>query len=110
MTKVVNANSTRIVAEGLRALASRSETCSSLSDIPVPTLIICGREDKVTPLEQSEYMHRLTDRSALKVIDRAGHIANLDQPEVFNQHIREFMTKMTGFKEEHTQLQEESMF
>src|SRR5690606_22999574 len=42
MTKVVNANSTHIIAEGLRALAARGETCSSLSEIPVPTLIICG--------------------------------------------------------------------
>lgn len=110
MTKVVNANSTHIIAEGLRALAARGETCSSLSEIPVPTLIICGREDKVTPVEQSEYMYRATERSAFKVIDNAGHVSNLDQPEAFNQHLKDFMAELTEVQEEHKMLQEGSLF
>lgn len=100
LTCVVNANSTHIIAEGLRALSSRTETCSTLGDIPVPTLIICGREDRVTPLEQSEYMHRAADHSSFRVIEKAGHVSNLEQPEAFNQYLREFLDKVTDVEEE----------
>lgn len=109
LTRVVNANSPHIIAEGLRALSARSETCSSLSEIPVPTLIICGREDQVTPLEQSEYMHRAADRSSFRVIEKAGHVSNLEQPEVFNQHLKDFLAKVTD-EEEENKAQERSWF
>jgi 3-oxoadipate enol-lactonase len=110
MTRVVNANSTHIIAEGLRALSSRTETCSSLAAIPVPMLILCGSEDKVTPVEQSEYMHRISDRSAFKVIERAGHLSNLDQPEIFNRHLKDFLGKVAGVKEEVRALEVESLY
>lgn len=100
VTNVVNNNSRHIIAEGLRALSARSETCSSLSEIPVPMLIICGREDKVTPLEQSEYMHQVADQSSFAVIEKAGHVSNLEQPEIFNQHLKDFLAKISNLREE----------
>ncbi|WP_026969198.1 alpha/beta fold hydrolase [Algoriphagus terrigena] len=109
LKKVVDANSTHIIAEGLRALSARTETCSSLSDIPVPTLIICGREDQVTPLAQSEFMHRATENSYFRVIDKAGHVSNLEQPEIFNQHLKDFLAKVTDMEEEN-RVQERSWF
>jgi len=109
LKRVVDANSTHIIAEGLRALSARTETCSSLSDIPVPTLIICGREDQVTPLAQSEFMHRATENSYFRVIDKAGHVSNLEQPEVFNQHLKDFLAKVTDMEEEN-RVQERSWF
>lgn len=88
---VVFANSQRIIAMGLVALAGRSETCSRLDEITIPTLIICGREDEVTPLEQSESMNEAIKDSTLHVIDNAGHVSNLEQPDEFNEHIRDFL-------------------
>lgn len=89
---VVFANTQHMIKEGLVALAERSETCSSLSEIDIPTLIICGREDAVTPLEQSEFMHDHIKGSKLKVIDKAGHVSNLEQPDEFNKHLLDFLT------------------
>lgn len=89
---VVFANSQHIIAMGLVALAGRSETCSRLDEITIPTLIICGREDEVTPLEQSESMHTAIKDSTLHVIDNAGHVSNLEQPDEFNEHILDFLT------------------
>ena len=103
LTKVVNSNSPHIIAEGLRALSSRSDTCTSLSEIDVPILIICGREDQVTPLQQSENMHHAADQSTLRVIEKAGHVSNLEQPEVFNQHLKDFLAKITNVHEEQSE-------
>jgi 3-oxoadipate enol-lactonase len=90
LKSIVYANTPNIICQGLSALAERAETCSGLADINIPTLIICGREDSVTPLAQSEYMHEHIKGSVLKVIDHAGHVSNLEQPVAFNKHLGEF--------------------
>lgn len=91
---VVFSNSQHIIIEGLAALAERSETCSTLSDICIPTLIICGRADEVTPLAQSEFMHKNIKGSVLRIIDSAGHVSNLEEPSEFNRHLRDFLTNL----------------
>ena len=90
----VFANSNEIINAGLTALAKRSETCSILDKIRVPTLIICGRQDEVTPLAQSELMHERIRGSVLKIIDDAGHVSNLEQPDQFNKHLLEFVSSL----------------
>ena len=92
LRSVVLANSKHIITQGLTALAERSETCSTLNNITIPTLIICGREDVVTPLVQSELMHAAIRGSKLQVIDRAGHVSNLEQPLEFNSLLLRFLT------------------
>ncbi len=93
---VVFANSQHIITGGLTALAERSETCSTLKDINIPTLIICGREDEVTPLVQSESMNSTIRGSMLRVIDYAGHVSNLEQPDEFNKHLLNFLTDLNN--------------
>ena len=89
---VVFSNSQHIITMGLIALAERSESCSTLNEITIPTLILCGREDEVTPLAQSEYMNAAIKGSILHVIDNAGHVSNLEQPDEFNKHLLDFLT------------------
>lgn len=96
LRQVVFSNSQHIITMGLTALAERSETCSILSEIVIPTLIICGREDEVTPLAQSEYMNATIKGSILHVIDNAGHVSNLEQPDEFNKHLLDFLTDLTS--------------
>lgn len=88
---VIFSNSEHIMKQGLLALAERSETCSILNEINVPTLILCGREDEVTPLVQSEMMQASIKNSKLQVIDKAGHMSNLEQPDAFNRHLLDFL-------------------
>jgi 3-oxoadipate enol-lactonase len=96
LRSVVFSNSKHIISQGLVALAERSETCSTLNMITVPTLIICGREDEVTPLAQSEFMHATIKGSILHVIDDAGHVSNLEQPDEFNKHLLDFLTALNN--------------
>ena len=100
LREVVFANSQHIIVQGLVALAERVETCSSLNEISIPTLIICGREDEVTPLAQSESMHTSIKGSVLKVIENAGHVSNLEHPHEFAQHLSEFLSGLIGVGKE----------
>lgn len=93
---VVYSNSQHIITMGLRTLADRSETCSTLSEIKIPTLILCGREDALIPLAKAEYMHANIQDSVLKVINHAGHVSNLEQAHEFNKHLCEFITTING--------------
>jgi 3-oxoadipate enol-lactonase len=62
-----------------------------LSTIHVPTLIIVGAEDTVTPPEIAEKMHGAIGGSELTVIAGAGHLSNLEQPEAFNGAVARFL-------------------
>jgi pimeloyl-ACP methyl ester carboxylesterase len=91
LRKVVFANSQHIITQGLVALAERSETCSVLDSIAIPTLILCGKEDAVTPLDESKFMNKHIKGSVLHVITTAGHVSNLEEPSIFNKHLRDFL-------------------
>jgi len=88
--------STRVetITGTLRALAERKETCSTLQRIAVPTLILCGKEDVVAPPEQSEFFSTNIRQSTLHLIDQAGHMANLEQADEFNRHLKDFIVPL----------------
>jgi|GEM_PF-111459 len=98
LRSIVFANSKKIITAGLTALAERSETCSTLDAIDIPTLIICGRADEVTPLAQSEFMHEHIEGSILKIIDNAGHVSNLEQSDEFNEYLLDFLNHLNANK------------
>jgi 3-oxoadipate enol-lactonase len=59
--------------------------------IRVPTLVVCGTEDKVTPPALSEALTQLIPAARYEPIDGAGHISNLEQPEEFNADVGAFL-------------------
>lgn len=83
-----------IITDTLHALANREEMCYTLSNILIPTLIISGKEDKSIPFQQSSFMHQQIPRSILQLIDKAGHLPNLEQPEEFNRLVKDFAMSM----------------
>lgn len=78
----------------LAALAQRQEKCFSLNEISIPVLILCGKEDIVTPPVQSEFLHTHIKNSKFHSLDKAGHMANLEQPDEFNNFINDFITNL----------------
>ncbi|TAH44321.1 MAG: alpha/beta hydrolase [Bacteroidetes bacterium] len=85
---------TSSLTQTLLALAERSETCSSLEQIQIPTLILCGEQDVVTKPEQSEYLNKKIKNSIFQLIPRAGHMSNLEQADVFTRHILLFINNL----------------
>jgi 3-oxoadipate enol-lactonase len=90
---ILNSSPASVIAT-LKALAGREESCSMLSEINAPTLILCGREDKITPPAQSETLNRGIANSSLIIIDDAAHLSNLEQPKLFNEAIKSFLDKL----------------
>ncbi len=88
---ILSTSPTTIVA-ALNALAVREETCSLLNKILIPTLIICGREDMLTPIDKSAFLKENIINSSLQIIHNAAHLSNLEQPDSFNQHLKDFIS------------------
>lgn len=82
------------ITQTLRALADRQESCFSLPEIRIPALIICGRQDMVTPVSQSEYLYGYIAHSEMHTIDKASHMSNLEQPEEFNRYVLSFISTL----------------
>lgn len=78
-------------AAALLGMAQREDQTARLADIQVPTLILVGREDAITPVADSEKIHAAIAGSQLMVIENAGHVSNIEQPERFNRALREFL-------------------
>jgi pimeloyl-ACP methyl ester carboxylesterase len=92
--KIILGTSSDTVTKTLWALASRSDTCSILPTIKVPTLVVVGKEDKITPVEAAQKMQELTPGSSLEIIDGAGHLSNLENPEAFNAVLKRFLREL----------------
>ncbi len=89
---VIQNTSLTSITGTLKALANREDTCQSLNAISIPTLILCGQEDKVIPVTQSESMHRRINHSIFYIIENAGHLSNMEQPNEFNLSISQFIS------------------
>ena len=62
-----------------------------LNDLHVPTLVICGRHDWITPLDQSEYMAATIPGAQLAVFDHSGHGPMSEENEAFLATVRQFL-------------------
>ena len=80
-------------AGALRGMAERHDQTELLPKISVPTLIVVGSEDAITPVADSETMHRAIDGSSLVVLDHAGHVSNVERAQQFNDALLHFLTQ-----------------
>jgi 3-oxoadipate enol-lactonase len=78
-------------AAALQGMAEREDQTPLLSQISVPTLILVGREDPLTPVADSEKMHQAIASSRLVVLEKASHVSNIEQSEQFNFELERFL-------------------
>ncbi|MFJ9563368.1 alpha/beta fold hydrolase [Streptomyces fuscichromogenes] len=81
-------------AAALRGRAERPDYRPLLTKVTVPALVVVGRDDTYTPVSDAEAMHALLPDAALRVIDRAAHLPNLERPEEFNEALAEFLARV----------------
>jgi proline iminopeptidase len=67
-----------------------------LNEISVPTLILDGKYDFVFPLSDQEKMRDNIKNSRLVIFEKSGHMANVEEPEAFQNTIREFLSEALG--------------
>jgi pimeloyl-ACP methyl ester carboxylesterase len=90
--ELVLASSSVAIAGAIRALMSRPDSSGLLATIHVPTLILVGLEDTVTPVANALEMQRGIGGAELVQIPRAGHLSNLEQPEAFDAALARFLS------------------
>ena len=78
-------------AAALLGMGVRRDQREFLSEIRVPTLVIVGREDPITPVADSELMKEKIPGSRLVIVDNAAHVSNLEQAEAFNAALIPFL-------------------
>lgn len=89
----IRRNSIRSICATLLALASRTDLTELLQNIHVPTLIIRGADDKITPKALMEELRQLIPNTRYVEIEQAGHLPNLEQPLAFNKEMNSFLLK-----------------
>jgi pimeloyl-ACP methyl ester carboxylesterase len=62
----------------------------------IPTLVIGGEDDQLTPPKYARYLARTIPGAVLVMVEQAGHYVHLEQPEVVNQAIRDFLTTLAA--------------
>jgi pimeloyl-ACP methyl ester carboxylesterase len=79
------------VVGALRAMRDRPDSTSGLSGIRVPTLVLCGAEDGVTPPALARTMAQRIPGGRYVEVEGAGHLAPLEQPDRVTRAVREFL-------------------
>jgi 3-oxoadipate enol-lactonase len=92
--QIIQSNMTLGIAGALLALATRTDTTESLSKIKIPTLIFVGDNDTITPISLSKEMHDRITSSEMHIIEHAGHMSNLENPDQFNEYVLNFLNKL----------------
>ena len=75
-----------------RAIMGRRDHTATLVTIHVPTLVVCGREDTLTPLEDSKKMAAGIAGARLVVIEDCGHLSSLERPDQVTDAMRRWLT------------------
>lgn len=78
-----------------RALMHRQPAHDVCRSISVPALVLCGRQDTLTPLHMHEEMARLIPNAKLSVIEDCGHLSTLEKPDQVNAEMRTWLTQST---------------
>jgi pimeloyl-ACP methyl ester carboxylesterase len=74
-----------------RAILSRPDSREELAGIAVPSAVICGRDDLLTPLLHSQEMAAAIPDAVLTVIDRCGHVSPLERPDAVSAALRQWL-------------------
>jgi 3-oxoadipate enol-lactonase len=79
------------VAAAQRGMAERPDRTQLLPRIAVPTLVVVGEEDEITPPAESVVLRDRIPGARLAAIAGAGHLSSLEQPATWNGALREFL-------------------
>jgi pimeloyl-ACP methyl ester carboxylesterase len=79
-----------------RAIMSRADFRPVLSKVDCPTLVLCGREDALTPLALHEEIAGLVAGAKLCILERCGHLSTMERPAEVNAELRRWLASAPG--------------
>ena len=73
--------------------AQRNNMAKEIPQINIPTLLVWGLNDTITPPLVAHEFHRLLRKSELRFVDKCGHAPMMEHPSIFNAYVDEFLRK-----------------
>lgn len=92
--KMIIGNPVAGVEAALVALATRTDTTASLAKIHVPTLVIVGEHDALTPPAAAQSLQQKTPGAQLITVPKSGHLSNMENPDAFNGALLAFLNSL----------------
>jgi pimeloyl-ACP methyl ester carboxylesterase len=96
MLAVMERTSAKGVAGALRGMAIRPDRRAELRSITVPTLVLVGEDDVISPPSEAREIAKTLPDARLQVIPSAGHLAPYENPSAVNDAIRRFLNSLDG--------------
>jgi pimeloyl-ACP methyl ester carboxylesterase len=89
--QMIERNSVERFANQIEALLHRPDTTSLLPQIDCPTLLLCGRDDRWSPLSRHIEMCEMIPGSQLEIIEQCAHMTTMEQPEAVSRALRAWL-------------------
>ena len=93
LKKIIREQTKEAMAQASIAISTRPDSIKDLPTIDVPTAVIVGEADAITPLANAKTMADAIPGASLSVIPDAGHISNIEAPEAFEKAIRAWLRR-----------------
>ncbi len=88
---IVNDNYKALRVVRVARAAQRENLSNKIHRIKVPTLLVWGLNDNITPANVGYEFHKLMPNSTLRFIDQCGHAAMMEKPKEFNLYLQDFL-------------------
>jgi pimeloyl-ACP methyl ester carboxylesterase len=93
LLRMIRGQPPEAIAQASTAMANRPDSRPDLASIDVPTAVVVGEEDTITPIEMSRAMIDAIPGATLSIIPSAGHLANLEAPATFETVVRAWLRR-----------------
>ena len=84
------------IVGALQGMMARPDATTTLATISVPTLVVTGDEDVLTPPRDGRRMHERIPQSDFELLAGAGHLSSLERPAAFNHLLGELLGRLDG--------------
>jgi len=91
VSEIMQSTSLNGILGDLVGMKSRPDSTPTLRQIDRPTMILHGSDDQLIPLSEAKVMQKAIPLARLQIIPDAGHLLNMEQPQLFNAVVREFL-------------------
>ncbi|MBK6768030.1 MAG: alpha/beta fold hydrolase [Ardenticatenales bacterium] len=92
--EIMTSGSVEGVVGALEAMRDRIDSTPTLAKIGVPTLVLHGADDQLMPPAEGEKLKAGIPGAELVLIEGAGHLLNLEQPDLFNDALLDFLSTL----------------
>jgi pimeloyl-ACP methyl ester carboxylesterase len=92
--RLIKQQSAPAIRGAVQRLMNRPDSFATLDGLAIPVLVVVGEEDTLTPVAEAQKLADAVAGAELVVIPQAGHLSNLEQPELFNTAFSAFLARL----------------